>query len=65
MPKTNSEYWAEKFRRNVARDRAVIERLEALGWRAVTIWECECRNLDAATSVLRSVFGMDDISADG
>lgn len=40
-PKTNIEFWNEKFERNVKRDRKVARELAALGWRVFIIWECE------------------------
>ena len=40
-PATRVEFWKEKFRANVSRDRRNSERLENLGWRVRTIWECE------------------------
>ncbi|WP_447763850.1 very short patch repair endonuclease [Sphingopyxis panaciterrae] len=40
-PKSNTQFWIEKFDRNVRRDQIAIERLEALGWRALIAWECE------------------------
>ena len=40
-PKSNQEFWNEKFRRNVERDKRVRAELEALGWRVVVVWECE------------------------
>ena len=43
-PKTRVRFWAEKFRRNVARDRQQEERLRSLGWRVLVIWECETHN---------------------
>lgn len=49
LPKKNSGFWAEKFARNAARDRAKLLELERLGWRVAVIWECELR--DAAASV--------------
>lgn len=39
--KTRPDYWQAKFDRNVARDCEVRDRLNALGWRVMTIWECE------------------------
>ncbi len=59
MPKTNPGYWAEKFSRNVVRDREAAERLGGLGWKVVTIWECECRDLNAAAQKLCEIFGID------
>ncbi|RWX59704.1 DNA mismatch endonuclease Vsr [Mesorhizobium sp. M2A.F.Ca.ET.039.01.1.1] len=40
-PKSNTEFWLEKFDRNVARDSRVIEELEGAGWRVIVAWECE------------------------
>lgn len=40
-PKSNTAFWVEKFDRNVRRDARVIEELELLGWRVITVWECE------------------------
>jgi len=40
-PKSRPAFWNEKFRGNVARDRRNASDLRRLGWRVVTIWECE------------------------
>jgi DNA mismatch endonuclease (patch repair protein) len=40
VPKTNRDYWREKFSANVARDRENRRQLRALGWRTLIIWEC-------------------------
>ena len=45
-PKTRQEYWLPKFEANIERDRRKIKELEALGWRAAIIWECEAQNDD-------------------
>jgi DNA mismatch endonuclease (patch repair protein) len=42
-PKTNAEYWRAKIARNSLRDAANIAALEAKGWRAEAIWECELK----------------------
>ncbi|WP_244471144.1 very short patch repair endonuclease [Rhizobium ecuadorense] len=41
VPATRSEFWADKFARNVERDREVERKLQALGWTTLTVWECE------------------------
>ena len=41
LPKTNHEFWQQKFARNVARDENKRHALEALGWTVLTVWECE------------------------
>lgn len=40
-PKTNTEFWMEKISGNVARDLKTEAALMELGWRVLTIWECE------------------------
>ena len=40
-PSTNASYWEKKISRNVERDRENERRLRALGWRVITVWECE------------------------
>ena len=43
-PKTRPEFWREKILGNVSRDRRNEERLRAMGWRVVVIWECESKS---------------------
>jgi len=40
-PKTNTEYWEDKFRRNKIRDRRARKELKNLGWQSLVIWECQ------------------------
>lgn len=40
-PKSRVDFWQTKFRQNVERDQVVIEKLQALGWKVKTIWECQ------------------------
>lgn len=40
-PKTRTDFWKEKFRQNVARDRRKIDDLQKLEWDALVVWECE------------------------
>ena len=54
LPKTNVEYWSDKFERNVERDRRKEEGLSLLGWKVLTIWECELvAGLPSALELLR------------
>lgn len=46
LPKTHTEFWQEKFTRNIRHDREVRETLESLGWTVITIWECELKDPD-------------------
>ena len=57
IPKTRTAYWAEKFERNVARDKRNREALQCLGWRVVVIWECEVGDETAVGQRLAAATG--------
>lgn len=42
-PSSNQDYWKPKILRNVERDEKNTEELRSLGWRVITIWECELK----------------------
>lgn len=46
QPKSRLDYWLPKLARNMERDRTAAEQLAALGWEALTIWECETRDAE-------------------
>jgi len=44
MPASNTEFWRSKLEGNVLRDHRHASALESLGWRVLTVWECEVRD---------------------
>ncbi|RMB08107.1 very short patch repair endonuclease [Eilatimonas milleporae] len=56
MPKTNVEFWRDKFERNVARDEQITKALEAAGWRVAVIWQCQAKTIDKARLHLQKIF---------
>lgn len=44
-PATNSAFWQKKFQDNIDRDKRNEAALKALGWRVITIWECEIKDI--------------------
>lgn len=48
-PKSNTDFWNEKFARNVSRDARVKAEAGALGWSIIVAWECEVNSLQKAT----------------
>jgi DNA mismatch endonuclease (patch repair protein) len=40
-PKSNTDYWIPKILRNSERDKRNKKELKQLGWKVLTIWECE------------------------
>lgn len=60
FPASNISFWQEKFTANIERDRRALLRLDELGWRTLTVWECAIGNevrrplIDAIAEVVRS-----------
>lgn len=54
-PKANAGYWSVKIERNRARDLRTRTALEAMGWRAETVWECELKDEAALEARLRAL----------
>lgn len=40
-PKSNIEFWKNKFNKNIERDITKKIELKQLGWKTLTLWECE------------------------
>ncbi|WP_022700154.1 very short patch repair endonuclease [Oceanicaulis alexandrii] len=53
QPKTNAEYWRAKIARNISRDAANLQALDAQGWQALVLWECDLKDRDALAVRLR------------
>lgn len=43
MPKSNVEFWEKKLYGNKERDECNKKELEELGWKVITVWECELK----------------------
>jgi DNA mismatch endonuclease, patch repair protein len=57
VPKSNIQFWREKFEKNVARDTRVRIGLEGMGWRVAVIWECETASSDSLRKRLKELLG--------
>lgn len=44
LPATNRVFWNEKIKRNILNDRKVRSKIRILGWKYLTIWQCEIKN---------------------
>ena len=42
-PKSNADFWQAKIRGNIRRDELAVQALDAMGWKVVTVWECELK----------------------
>lgn len=43
MPKTNTDFWEKKIKRNKERDKEEQRELAKMGWHCITVWECELK----------------------
>lgn len=44
LPATNREFWTNKINGNIERDKIVKEQLSSLGWKVITIWQCQLKS---------------------
>ena len=56
VPRSNERYWGAKLERNKARDERNKRTLRALGWRVLTIWECQLKRRPDAVAVRLAKF---------
>jgi DNA mismatch endonuclease (patch repair protein) len=52
VPKTNTEYWTHKISRNRVREKAAKRALRAQGWKFLTVWECQLKDIEKLTQRL-------------
>ncbi len=52
IPLTNSAFWEKKIKRNKERDERVKQELRRMGWRVMTIWECQLKPAVRAQTLL-------------
>ena len=50
-PKTRTNWWMNKINDNITRDKNNIKKLFNLGWKVITIWECEIENFKSEKAI--------------
>jgi DNA mismatch endonuclease, patch repair protein len=53
-PNTNKDFWQKKRLSNVERDKRNITALNGLGWKVLTIWECEIKDAESLAALLKN-----------
>ena len=56
-PRTNRDYWLAKFAKNRERDSKAQHTLQMMGWKVLTIWECQTGNAEALERTLLHMLG--------
>lgn len=60
-PKNNSEFWREKIKGNVERDKRKNAELIEKGWRVIIIWECELKPKNRAKTLEKLYFELKNL----
>jgi DNA mismatch endonuclease (patch repair protein) len=61
IPKSNTEFWIKKIRRNIERDKFAQQELAKMGWHCITIWECELKGEKREKSLESLAFTLNHI----
>ncbi len=51
LPKTRTEWWLQKIKGTMTRDKAAEVALNILGWKVILIWECRLKNNNQTTTL--------------
>ncbi len=54
-PKSRIEFWTEKFKSNVKRDRKVNTMLKEQSWNVVRIWQCETKTSEKLSHLTNQI----------
>jgi len=46
LPKSNTAFWKKKFEENIQRDAKNLAKLHSMGWKTISIWECDLTEKD-------------------
>ena len=55
MPKTNKKFWEEKFNSNIKRDKIKNNELKKMGFKVLTLWECEIKEKSILENFLSDI----------
>lgn len=50
LPQTRKEFWQQKIQSNHDRDKSNVTQLKKLGWKVITIWQCELNTIHKRTT---------------
>ncbi len=53
LPETNKSFWEKKINGNKERDKQNLAKLKAMGWKTLTIWQCEIKKNTLETKINR------------
>jgi len=59
LPKSHEDYWSKKIVANKLRDQMAVRRLEEMGWKVETVWQCELRTPEFVLERLKNFLELD------
>ena len=59
VPKSNKSFWKNKFQDTLKRDKRNLEELEQNGWHTEVIWECQTKNNDLISLIIKDIIEKD------
>jgi DNA mismatch endonuclease, patch repair protein len=54
-PTSNIVFWTSKIKGNIDRDKRVKMQLKKLGWRVLTVWDCQLKNKNAFEKTINNI----------
>ena len=54
-PSSNKSYWYNKIDENIERDKKKARELRKLGWKVLTVWQCQIKNKTKSERLLSSL----------
>ena len=52
-PRSNEEYWQQKFEKTIERDKRIYDELRRDGWQVLVVWECQTHAISILRNLLR------------
>jgi DNA mismatch endonuclease (patch repair protein) len=53
VPKTRTEWWLNKINTNSSNDERAMAALQILGWKIITLWECELKGSELPNTLTK------------
>lgn len=54
-PTSNTEFWNTKIQGNIERDKQVKSELKKIGWKILTVWDCELKSKERFDDTMRKL----------
>ncbi len=58
LPETRKEFWENKIKGNIKRDKKNKIEMEKQGWKVITIWQCELKNKRIREKTLKDLLNI-------